>query len=164
MPFSFGPHAHTEGTHFLWLLLFAYTLPLSSCLLALTSCQTDRGFMPTRWQVSDGKALRLKKTLRPLSPSLSLRLPAPPPPSFVCLSVSLLFSFQPSARFQRSNETHQASSLAFFFFLLVAAADVNHLRRNRSVRLNLRVTRLPSSPTVAARQRHPLDPRCRFRY
>lgn len=67
VPFSSGLHSDTKGTHFLWLLLFAYTLPLSSCLLALTSCQADREFMPTQWQVSDGKALCLKKTLRPLS-------------------------------------------------------------------------------------------------
>lgn len=75
VPFSSGRHTDTKGTHFLWLWPFAYTLPLSSCLLAPTSCQADRGFMPTQWQVSDGKALCLKKTLRPLSPSVW-----PPPP------------------------------------------------------------------------------------
>lgn len=79
VPFSSGLRTDTKGTHFLWLLLFAYTLPLSSCLLALASCQADREFMPTQWQVSDGKALCLKKTLRPLSLTLSLSLCAFPP-------------------------------------------------------------------------------------
>ena len=68
--FVWPPHRHYKGTHFLWLLVFAYTPPLSSCLLALTSCQADREFVPTQWQVSDGKALCPKKTLRPLSLSL----------------------------------------------------------------------------------------------
>lgn len=108
--FHLAPHADTDATHFLWLQLFAYTLPLSSCLLAPTSCQTDRGFVPTRWQVSDGKALHLKKTLRPLSLAVSL---TPPPPR---LSVSRLFPFQASACFQRSNKRHQANSFFFFFF------------------------------------------------
>lgn len=35
---------------------------LSSCAAAvLTSCQADRGSLPTQWQVSDGKALCLEK-------------------------------------------------------------------------------------------------------
>lgn len=49
----------TKGSHFLWPVESTYdTLPaLSSCLLPSTSCQTERGFMPTQWQVSDGKNL-----------------------------------------------------------------------------------------------------------
>lgn len=116
MPFSFGPHADTEGTHFLWLQLFAYTLSLSSCLLALTSCQTDRGFMPTRWQVSDGKALHLKKTLRPLS----LHLPAPPsPPSSVLSLFSSLSKHQHASR----DQIKCTRPAAFFFFFF---CDINH--------------------------------------
>lgn len=72
VPFSSGLRTDTKGTHFLWLLVFAYTPPLSSCLLALTSCQADREFVPTQWQVSDGKALCPKKTVRLLSLSLAL--------------------------------------------------------------------------------------------
>lgn len=113
MPFSFGPHADTEGTHFLWLQLFAYTLPLSSCLLALTSCQMDRGFMPTRWQVSDGKALHLKKTLRPLSLSPSPCTPSPP--SSVCLS---LFSSLSKHQHASRDQIKCTRPAAVFFFLL----------------------------------------------
>lgn len=92
VPFSSGLHTDTKGTHFLWPLVFAYTPSLSSCLLALTSCQADKESMPTQWQVSDGKALCPKKTLRPLSLA-ALPPSLPPPPSLVSsvLPFSLLF-------------------------------------------------------------------------
>lgn len=153
--FHLAPHADTEGTHFLWLLLFAYTLPLSSCLLAPTSCQTDRGFMPTRWQVSDGKALRLKKTLRPLSLSLSPRTPP-----LLRLSVSLLFAFHPSARFHRSNEMHQAGSLAFFGWR--GGADISQTTKLKCPTQPLGDPFVLQSPPVAARQ-VTSSGRCRFR-
>lgn len=74
---------------------------LSSCAAAaLTSCQADRGSLPTQWQVSDGKALCLEKkdTKATLS---ALLLPA------ALLSV---VPFCPSRRFE---EAKKASS----FFL-----------------------------------------------
>lgn len=103
VPFSSGLHTDTKGTNFLWLLLFAYTLPLSSCLLALASCQVDREFVPTQWQVSDGEALCLKKTLSPLSlslPSLLIILPSvvsfcPSFPSLHFSSIGKLFKNTP---------------------------------------------------------------------
>lgn len=48
---------------------------LSSCaVVALTSCQADRGSLPTLWQVSDGKALCLEK--KDTKATLSALLPA----------------------------------------------------------------------------------------
>lgn len=103
VPFSSGLHTDTKGTHFLWPLVFAYTPPLSSCLLAFTSCQADREFMPTQWQVSDGKALCPKKTLRllslcvsalPPSPPLLFSLVSPALPSLCFSSMSRLFRDQ----------------------------------------------------------------------
>lgn len=100
VPFSSGLHTDTEGTHFLWPLGFAYTPPLSSCLLALTSCQADRESMPTQWQVSDGKALCPKKTLRPLS--LTALLPPPPPRSSrVSPALPFFLLYKHQQRFQK---------------------------------------------------------------
>ncbi len=96
VPFSSGLHTDTQGFHFLWLLVFAYTPPLSSCLLALASCQADREFVPTQWQVSDGKALCPKKTLRPLF--LTALPPSHP------LSSSLVFTVLPFALLSKQQQ------------------------------------------------------------
>lgn len=68
---------------------------LSSCAAAtLTSCQADRGWVPTQWQVSDGKALSLEKK------ATKATLSAPLPPAFL-LSV---VPFCPSRRFEASKK------------------------------------------------------------
>lgn len=119
MPFSFGPPRRHRGHPF----------PLAAAICIRPSFEflsAGPNFLPNgqgihahlvagvRWQ-----SLAFEEDTK-ASLSLSLSL-LPSPPSSVCLS--LLFAFQASGRFQRSNKMHQAGSIFFFFFLRLTAYD-----------------------------------------
>lgn len=96
VPFSSGRHTDTKGTHFLWLFIFAYTLPLSSLFAGLYFLPSGQGIHAhsvagVRWQ----SLVPEKDTKASLSLSLSLFL------SLLSLRVILSRSLHSSSSFSR---------------------------------------------------------------